>query len=555
MRASRISDEDETTGLEKKSSIAWRPDRPALRPTIWATHGAVTSGHPLATQAGLRVLQAGGNAMDAAITMAAVLAVVRPHMNGLGGDAFAIFYDAVTDELVGLNASGRSAATATPEAFAELGLRKVPRRGPLSVTVPGAVSGWAATLERFGTLSLAQALGPAIDYATAGFPVSAKLHQDIASEQQLLAQDARAAGIFLCQGQAPPVGTLLRQPGLAASLEMVADQGPSALYGGAIGQAIVDRLDAVGGLLCLEDMVAHQADWVEPLQTDYENVDVAVLPPNSQGMALLLELNLAAQFDIAAMGIDSAETVHHMVEIVKLAFRERDRHVTDADFHRAPLERLLSEEYAARLAATLDPDHASTEVANGASAIRRADTVYLAAFDSAGNMVSWIQSLYMSFGSGVIAGDTGIVLQNRGALFSLDTGDINVVAPRKRTYHTLSPAMVLRDRRPWMAIGTPGGDSQTQTILQVLLRLLSSDLDPQAAVEAPRWRLQPTGELLIEDAFADEVCRRLGELGHRLRVLPTARLESFGGLQLIRVENNSIAAAADSRREATALGW
>lgn len=528
---------------------------PRNRPDVSGTRGAVVAGHPLAAAAGHAVLLEGGNAVDAVVTMAAVLAVVRPHMNGVGGDAFALFYRADSREVVGLNGSGRSGALATPDLFASRGLDEVPGAGPLSVTVPGAVSAWAAALERYGSIPLSRALEPAIRYAEEGFPVSSTLHEDISDGMGKLNPAGRE--IFARDG-APAVGTLLRNPALGRTLRTLAAQGPGALYGGEVGRAIGDFLEREGGYLRPGDFARHSVDWTEPISTEYLGQRVFALPPNTQGLTLLQQMEMAEHFPLREMGHNSAEYLHTLVEVKKLAFADRDRWVADPAVSPAPLERLLDPVYLRERARQVGED-AAESVAPGLDEPRTSavgdgegDTVYLMAVDAQGNAVSWIQSLFAAFGSGLVEPTTGVVLQNRGALFTLEAGHPNRVAAGKRPFHTLTPHLATHpDGRLAMTFGTPGGDSQTQSLLQVFNNVHLFGMTPQEAVEAPRYRSNAGLRLLLESRIAPAAREALRARGHDVRVID-GWTETFGGVQMILVDPRSgaLRTGADPRREA-----
>ena len=531
------------------------------RPDVMGTRGAVVAGHPLAAAAGSDVLRRGGNAVDAAVTMAAVLAVVRPHMNGVGADAFALIYDAKTAKMTGLNGSGRAGSLATPAHFAELNIQKMPGSGPLTVTVPGAVSAWAAALEKYGTISLAEALAPAIHYAEDGFPVSKKLHDDLAGGVKRLNDGGRS--IFAPNGRVPEAGELLRNPALARTLRLIAEQGPAAIYGGSVGKSIVDFLEPQGGLLELQDFASHKPEWTEPLCTDYHAKHVCTMPPNSQGVTLLQQLRMGEHFDLAAMGQNSAAYLHTLVEIKKLAFADRDRWVADPAFASVPVDRMLAPDYL-KARARLVTDSAATGVEPGFAdslasepASGDGDTVFMMAIDQWGNAVTWVQSLFASFGSRLVDPATGIVLQNRGAGFTLEEGHPDQIAPGKRPFHTLTPVQVTDAQgRLEMTIGTPGGHGQTQTITQVLDNLYLFGMTPQEAVEAPRFQSFNGRSLSIEDRIPADVRRGLSERGHELRVIK-GWSGSFGGVQIIRMQHSPTVlwTGADPRREAYAVAY
>jgi gamma-glutamyltranspeptidase / glutathione hydrolase len=555
----------ETEGPERDPGADYRPE-PQIRPEASGLHGAVAAGHPLAVAAGYEVLRAGGNAADAAVTMAAVLAVVRPHMNGVGGDAFALFHDGESGEVTALNASGRAAAGATPQFFRDRDLERMPQSGPLAVTVPGAVSAWAAALERYGTLSLAQALAPAIRLADEGFAVTHTLAEDL--EDALRLNDAGQA-IYAPGGEPLGAGEILRNPALAASLRALARDGPPALYGGALGEALARFLEEEGSPLRLADFQAHTADWTEPVSMDFRGRTVHTVPPNSQGMVLLQILGLAEARGIGdGRGLDEArglldpDLLHTLVEAKKLAFADRDRWVADPEAAPAPLDRLLDREYLAERAGAIG-DHAASRVTPGFGdpsgddpAQGDGDTVYLIAVDTDGNAVSWIQSLFSSFGSGLVEPETGIVLQNRGGGFTLDEGHPNQIAPGKRPFHTLMATLVTgRDGAFEMALGTPGGHGQAQTVSQALVQMLVFEASPQQAAEIPRFRSTEGIALSVEDRIPRGVRDALEARGHELNAVE-GWTAFFGNLHVIRREPNGVLrTGADMRREGAAMAW
>lgn len=524
------------------------------RPDVLGREAAVVAGHPLAALAGAEAMRRGGNAADAAITMAAVLAVVRPHMNGIGGDAFLLLRDGRSGDVRALNGSGRASRWSTPEFFRARGFDAMPQTGIHSVTVPGAVLAWADALREHGTITLAQALRPAIRVAENGFPVSARLEAAIAANRTKLEADAAMRRTFLPGSAPPPAGSILRLPDLARSLRLIAANGSDALYVGDLAARIDQFMRTEDGAITFEDLAAHSSTRQEPIWTAYHGYRVAAFPPNSQGLTLLLEMNLAEQFDLEAAGHNSAAYIHLLVEIKKLAYRERDRYLTDPAFIDIPLDRLLSKEFARELAAELG-DRA-TNSSSGASGDDSGDTVFLAAIDRDGNAVSMIQSLYSSFGSGRMVPGTGIVLQNRGGLFSLDPAHVNVIAPGKRTFHTLAPSLALReDGSLFMVFGTPGGDGQPQTLLEVFNNIVVFGMSPQQAVEAPRWRSYSDNRLEIEPGITEDVRAALERYGHRVTLADQP--SALGGAQVILVDPVSGVrfAAADPRREAYAVAW
>lgn len=538
---------------------------PQNRPDVRGRTGAVSAGHPLAAQAGMRVLQNGGNATDAIVAMAGVLAVVRPHMNGVGGDAFGIFYDGETGDVTALNASGRAGALATPEFFAAAGLDRVPGVGPLSVSVPGAVAGWVDAHERYGSMDFADLLATGIDYARNGFAVSPRLARDF--EQQGGNLNAAGKTLYLPDAAPPPVGSLLRNPELADSLEIIANEGKQGFYRGSIARRLSAFIAEQGGYLRSEDFAKHSSTWVEPLRGTYLDHSFLVMPPNTQGIAQLALFEMAKSHGLAEMGRNSADYLHTLIELKKLAFADRDRWVADPELAAVPVWELLDADYLKARSQLVELGSAATEVAPGfgdeifaepnGSRSDAGDTVYLTAVDQWGNAVSWIQSNFSGFGSGLLDEATGILLHNRGALFTLEPGHPNQVAPGKRPYHTLSPTMALHPNGEFaFTLGTPGGDSQTQTIIQITQNMLMFDMTPQQAIEAPRFRSQGGTRLAIENRVPEDVLLDLQGRGHELNIIK-GWTATFGGAQMIHRDPDTgvLTAAADPRREAYAIAY
>jgi gamma-glutamyltranspeptidase/glutathione hydrolase len=544
-------------------------DRPAANPratrsVVMARNGAIATSQPLATAAGLKVLQSGGNAIDAAVTAAAVLSVVEPTMNGAGGDLFAIVYDAMTKTVHGLNASGRAPAAATLDEFKKRGLQRIPLRGELSVSVPGVVDGWSELLSKHGTRTLAQTLEPAIKYARDGYAVSEIIADQWKAVESLLSRDPKTAAIFLPGGKAPAPGDVFRNPALAASLELIAKGGRDAFYKGAIAKAIGDDMQRRHGLLTAKDLADHHADWVEPLFTTYRGYQVLELPPNTQGIAALEMLNILEGFDLKALGHNSAAYLHMLVEAKRIAFADRDAWIGDSSTTpKQVIDRMLSKAYAAERRKEIDPQHVAAVYKAmpldgrptpdaGDHPMAMGDTIYLTAADADGNVVSLIQSLYETFGAGIVAGDTGIVLHDRGSLFSLTPGHPNALAPGKRPFHTLIPAMVMKDGAPWLSFGVMGGDMQAQGHAQVLANLIDFGMNIQEAGEAPRFRHTGAG-LALESAFSAEARAGLIARGHKL-------IESkgvWGGFQGIMIDPKTrvLMAGSDPRKDGMAAGW
>ena len=555
----------DTLGMEEQEPLSTTVYASQNRPDVRGQIGAVSAGHPLAAQAGLRVLQDGGNATDAIIAMAGVLAVVRPHMNGIGGDAFGIFYNGETGEVTALNASGRSGALATPEFFAVAELDRIPSIGPLSVSVPGAVAGWIDAHDRYGSMNFAELLSTGIDYARNGFAVSSRLAQDFEEQGQNLNDAGR--DLYLPNSNPPKVGSLLRNPQLANSLEIVADQGKEGFYNGSIAQKLSAFITEQGGYLRQGDFASHTSTWVTPLRGDYLNHEFVVMPPNTQGVTQLALFEMAKSHDLASMTQNSADYLHTLVELKKLAFADRDRWVADPNSANVPVDQLLDADYLKNRAQLINMSVAAESAEPGfgdeilaepnGNRSDAGDTVFITAVDQWGNAVSWIQSNFAGFGSGLLDEATGILLHNRGALFTLETGHPNQVAPDKRPYHTLSPTMALYPSGEFaFTLGTPGGDSQTQTILQITHNMLVFGMTPQQAIEAPRFRSLSGLRLAIEDRVSEEALFDLRQRGHLLNLVE-GWTATFGGAHMIHhdPETGVLTAAADPRREAYAIAY
>ncbi len=517
--------------------------------------GAVTAGHPLAAEAGLAVLQAGGLAMDAAITAAAVLSVARPHMNGVGGDMFLLYHDSATRLTYALNGSGRSGSAKTLAELKADGLEQMPRSGPLSVSVPGAVGAWAEALRRFGTISFAQALQPAVRLATAGLPVSERLAADIAGAEEKLRREPEAARIFLPGGAPPQAGDLLPRPDLARTLLTLQEKGADELYRGALSRQVVRFVQSRSGLLMPNDMADYLAEWTLPISTRYHGFEVQAMPPNSQGMTLLEELALLERHNLEPLGHNSAEYLHMVSEAIRVAFVDRDAELADPGAMRVTPEYLLDSERITALAGEFGPSGRAPEIDVAASE-DHPNTVYVIAVDRYGNVVSLIQSLFATFGSGLVVPDTGIVLQNRGSLFRFDEDHPNVFAPRRRPLHTLCPVIVLSNELPWLAIGTPGGDGQTHTLTQVINNIALFGMTPQEAIDAPRLRRLSDGSLAIEDRVPQAVRDALEARGYTVHTRSGWTAE-FGGAQAVLVDQitGRRIAGADRRREGWAVAY
>jgi gamma-glutamyltranspeptidase/glutathione hydrolase len=529
------------------------------RPVTMGTQYMVAAPHYLASMAGSAMLEKGGSAVDAIIATNAALAVVYGHMSGLGGDMFAQVWDPGAGKVEALNASGRAGERANPEFFRSQGHKTIPARGPLAaITVPGVVSGWHELHKRYGKLPWRALFQPAIEYA-GGFALSPKYADFVASYASTLQPYESTAALFLPGGQPLRAGRVLRQPDLANSFTLIAEGGAEVFYRGELGQRIIEGLQQAGGILTMNDLSSHTSDWVEPLRVNYKGYEITELPPNTQGIATLMILNLLEKFDLAAIGEGSADYYHLMAEAVKLAFADRDRWVTDPSSVDIPVDRLLSKEYANQRSQKIDLRRAAAD-AQLSPGIDAGDTVYLCAVDSSGQVVSLIQSVYYEFGSAFMAPGTGILLQNRGSFFSLDDQHVNVLAPGKRTFHTIIPAMALKDGKPVMAFGTMGGEGQPQTQAALVTRILDFGLNVQEAIEAPRWLYgrtwgQDSRTLKLEGRIPDGIAYELQRRGHDVEMMQDWS-GTMGHAQAIWIDRDHgvLHGGADPRGDGLAIG-
>jgi gamma-glutamyltranspeptidase/glutathione hydrolase len=509
-------------------------------------HGCVASPHYLASAVGLAVLADGGNAVDAAVATNLTLGVVSPYMCGYGGDLFAMVWDG--DKLYSYNGSGRSPAGASLDAVrAAAGADELPIFGPLTVTVPGAVDGWFTLLSRFGTKTFAELARPALGYARDGFALSTKAAAYVTGPAQLAVDEwARPWLDIYAEARA---GEPLRQPGLARTIEALSADGPDVYYRGPIGDAIAATLQRHGALMDAADLAAHSGDWVDALSTKYRGVDIFEHPPNSQGLTALEAMNILEDVDLGPP--ESAHRHHVLLEATKLALSDRSLHLTDAEHMRIDPRELISKDWAAERRASLDTERASSPLVGRAAV---GGTIYLCAADESGMLVSLIESNFAGFGSGVTVPEWGINLQNRGSYFSLAPDHVNVIAPRKRTLHTLMPGMAFRDGSPWLVFGTMGGDGQAQTHVQFLNRVIDDRADIQEAINAPRWRTSHLDwSVYAEPRFDPEVLDGLSERGHEVS-LASAYDGGMGHAHAIEVTDHGYAAATDPRAEGAALG-
>ena len=537
---------------------AWFSGEAAGRSVVRARHGMVATSQPLASLTGLDVLKRGGNAVDAAIAMAAVLNVTEPNMTGIGGDAFMLVYSAKTKSLSGLNASGRAPRALNLEYFRSRNLTQIPVTGMDAITVPGAFDGWVTLLERFGTMKLADLLAPAIGYAEEGFPLMEKTVADWVTEVGKLKQSEAAAATYLIKGEAPKPGDIFVQKNLARTLRTLARGGRDAFYRGEIGRAIAAYCQAHGGVLTVEDFAAHKSEWVDPISTTYRGHTLYEIPPNGQGLTALLILNILEGLDLRAMRADAATYYHTMIEATKIAFADRNRYIADRGFAKVPIAELLAKDYAASRRALIDPKRAIDPPKYG-DIPAGSDTTYFTVVDKDRNAVSFINSIFHSFGSGIVAGDTGIMLQNRGSAFSLDPGHPNRLEPGKRPFHTIIPAMVFKDGRLLMSYGVMGGDIQAQAHAQVLVNLVDRGMNLQQAIDAARVRYIGGRDVMMEEGLTQPVIDDLVQRGHR-RALPgpgVAHRALMGGGQAIMIDpaTGALLGASDPRKDGMALGY
>jgi gamma-glutamyltranspeptidase/glutathione hydrolase len=536
----------------------WFSRVPAGRSVVRASQAMVATSQPLASQVGLDVLKRGGNAVDAAIAIAAMLNVTEPNMTGVGGDCFAMVYLAKTKKLEALNASGRAPRALNLEHFTSRKMTAMPMTGMEPITVPGAFDGWVTLLEKHGTMKLGDLMAPAIGYAENGFPVMEKIAEDWEPEVAKLRANPAAAATYLVNGGAPKPGTLFVQKNLARTLRTLAKGGRDAFYRGDIGRAIVDYCQKNGGFLSMEDLAGHKSDWVDPISTTYRDHTLYELPPNNQGLTALILLNILEGLDLKSMRTDSGLYHHTLIEATKIAFADRNRFIADPAFSKAPIKELLSKDYAARRRALIDSQKAIDPPAYGDLPMG-SDTTYFSVVDKDRNAVSFINSLFNSFGSGIVAGETGIMLHNRGTGFSVDPNHPNRYEPRKRPFHTLIPAMVFKDGTLLMSYGVMGGDVQAQGHAQVLVNLIDRGLNLQQAIDAPRVRYITGRSVMMEDELTAPVITDLVRRGHE-RAMPPGNLRQrifMGGGQAIMIDpaTGALLGASDARKDGLALGY
>ena len=554
----------------------------AYRPVVMARNGMVCAGHPLASQAGISILQKGGNAIDAAIATAAALNVVEPLMSGIGGDGFIMIYEQSSGQIQISNGTGAAPYGATLEHYQSTG---IPQKGILSVSIPGLVHSWLDAHEKYGLLPLKEILSPAMDLAENGFPVTHYLAQAIASDR-LLCEFPTSKAIFTKNDIPLKAGEILFQRNLAKTLNLIAEEGREAFYQGPIARDLVDFSNSLGGLLTEKDFRDCSARWQLPISTYYKGFNIYEAPPNSSGHVLLQELNILEEFDLSATGCNTSESIHLMVEAKKLAFLDREAYVADPDYINVPVEGLISKEYAKERAKLIDPDQASelfkagdpwvfqttknkkgSYNRSGTLVTEQEDTTCFVVADQWGNAVCQLQSLQSAWGSSLVAGDTGILLNNRMTYWHLDANHVDCLRPGKRVRHTMNPVMVTRGRNLHLVLGTPGADTQVQSNMQVLSHIIDFGMTVSEAIEAPRWKSNqsPTesniphtckNELLLEGRYSNEICAQLEKLGHAIRVV-----DAWDGIvgreMIIKVDpdNQVLHGAADPRYDGYTVGW
>lgn len=510
-------------------------DFQSRRSMVTGSRGMVATSNPLASQAGLAILRAGGNAADAAIASAAVLNVTEPASTGVGGDCFALYFDARTKQVSALNGSGRAPMALTLADLRSQGYQSIPERSPHAVTVPGAVAGWHDLLKRHGTMTLRDVLVDAIHYARDGYPVHPVFGAAWGATEGFLRQSVHTED-YLPDGRAPQVGQVVKLPGLANTLQAIAEDGPEAFYSGFIADAIISTMQRLGSAMTREDLLQHRSTWGDGISTNYRGIEVFEHPPNGQGLAALQALNIASGWDLGSMAWESPERLHLMVEAMRLAFADARQHIADMDTNPTPVKALLSAEYAQQRRELVSAEKAMLPPDYGRP-FGGTNTVYLSVVDGQGNACSFINSLYFGWGSGIVAKDTGVFLQNRGACFSLEEGHPNALVGGKRPYHTIIPGMALKDGELWSSFGVMGGFMQPQGHFQVMSAMVDDGLNPQEALNRPRFCLEEgTGDsvLALEEGIPVGTMARLAELGHHVKPVSGRGRGVFGDGQIIR---------------------
>ncbi|RUT78453.1 gamma-glutamyltransferase [Ancylomarina longa] len=534
----------------------------ASRSEVISQHGMACTSQPLATQVALDILKKGGNAVDAAIAADATLGLMEPTGSGIGGDIFVIIWDAKTKKLYGLNGSGRSPKSLSLEYFIDHGYKKIPSYGPLPVSVPGCVDGWFSLHNRFGSIDMKQILQPAIDYARNGFPVSELISYYMTANAKRLKKYKGFAKTYIHNGKMPQKGDVFKNPYLANTYEKIATGGRDAFYEGEIARTIARYMKEQGGFLTYEDLASHHSEWVKPISINYRGYDIWELPPNGQGTAALEILNILEQYDITSMGFGSTDYLHTFIEAKKLAFEDRAKFYCDPEFADIPLDQLISKSYAKERKQLIDPEKAALSYPSGE--LEQGNTIYLTVADKEGNMVSLIQSNYRGMGSGMTPDSLGFVLQDRGELFSLEKGHANVFEPGKRPFHTIIPAFITKDGKPYISFGLMGGAMQPQGHAQIVVNLIDFGMNLQEAGDAPRIRhsgdSQPTGGKMtdggwisVESGIPYQSIRELIKKGHRIKF----DAGGYGGYQAILYDEarGVYFGASESRKDGQAAGY
>ncbi len=532
----------------------------ASRSEVIGQHGMVATSHPLATQIGIDVLKKGGTAIDAAIAANIALGLMEPTGSGIGGDLFAIVWDAEEQKLFGLNASGPAPQSISLDYFKQQKLAKIPPFGPLPVTVPGAVDGWVKLHEKFGNQSFASLFEPTIGYAKKGHPVTETIAYYLDRSKEIFKQYPNFSEVWMKDGETTGKGDIFKNPQLANTLEIIAEKGRAGFYEGEVAKTIADFIQAQGGFLTYEDLAGFHSEWVEPVSTNYRGYDVWELPPNGQGMVALQILNILENFDVKKMGLFSSDYVHLFTEAKKLAFADRAKHYADPNFSKIPIEQLVSKSYAKERAALIDLAKAAQVDESGIP--NGGDTIYLTAADQFGNMISLIQSNYRGMGSGMVPPGLGFMLQDRGELFSLEEDHANVIEGGKRPFHTIIPAFVTKDNKPYLSFGVMGGATQPQAHAQIIINLIDFGYNLQEAGDAPRLvhtgSSQPTDEIMLdggslslETGFGIAIEEALKKKGHKLQY----QKGIFGGYQAIMIKDGVYFGASESRKDGQASGY
>lgn len=536
----------------------------AGRSVVMGQNGMVCTSHPLSSQVGLDILKAGGTAIDAAIAANAMEGLVEPHVNGIGGDLFAIIWDAKTKKLYGLNASGRSPKSLTIDVFKNQNLKHIPALGPLPVSVPGCVDGWFEMHKKFGKLPMTEILKPAIAYGKKGFPVHDELANALISVPRLYGKFPNIKQHYYPSGNVPASGEIFKNEALANTYQLIANKGRNEFYRGSIAKKIGDFFNKNGGYLSAKDLAEHTSEWIEPVSTNYRGFDVWELPPNGQGIAVLQMLNILENYDFSKIPYGSTEHIHLFTEAKKIVFEDRAKYYADPAFAKIPVKELISKEYANKRNQLLDPNKAKIFTEAGNPALKDGDTIYMTVADKDGNMVSLIQSNYRGFGSGMMPDSLGFILQDRGEMFSLTEGENNSYAPQKRPFHTIIPAFITKNGEPYLSFGVMGGSFQPMGHVQIVMDLVDFGMNIQEAGDAPRINhdgsSEPTGEkaidsgqITLESGFSYETIRGLMKKGHKVGYT----LGQYGGYQAIKFDskNKVFHGASESRKDGQAVGY